>query len=85
MLNEHQAADFIHRYGNVGRTAEDLLENLPSESELAGAETECLRRLQAAFRLMRNYHKLQPAQYVYVKEYVKTTEQPIQAAQPKPE
>lgn len=50
-----QAVRFISDYGNVGHPTE-LLETVPTTSQLQAARAECLRQVDSAFRLMSQFH-----------------------------
>ena len=57
--NMTQAAELVHRYGNVGRTADDLIKGRPNESQLESAIDRCHREVNDAERIIREYHKME--------------------------
>ena len=57
--NMSQAVELVHRYGNVGRTAEELIKAPPTESQLEMAIDRCHRDVNDAERIIRNYHKME--------------------------
>jgi len=56
--NMTQAAELVHRYGNVGRTAEELIKTAPTEVQLDNAINRCHAEVHAAEQIIREYHKM---------------------------
>lgn len=55
-MNLAQAVEFIHRYGNVGRNADELLKEKPNPIQLIMAKGMCQRALDKAFEIVMEYH-----------------------------
>jgi hypothetical protein len=54
-MSVEQAADFIQRFGNVGRTPEELLKERPTEEQLRQARETCVWHVDACFSVIRQH------------------------------
>lgn len=51
-----RSAEFLNRYGNVGRNAEQLLKDPPTEAQLRMAADACHREVERAIEVIRLHH-----------------------------
>lgn len=58
IANIGQATELLYRHGNVGRTADDLLRNAPTDGQLKAAIQQCHAEVDAAEQLIRQHFKM---------------------------